>query len=744
MFSFPFYHQLDTMDCGLACLRMVAKYYGRDLALESLRKKAQYNKEGVSMLGLAEAAESIGFEVAGAKLNYQQLTDEIPLPSILYWDQRHFVVLLPFSRWRRKESNSLRIADPARGVITLQKDEFLRHWVTQTAYGSSVSETKETGIALLLEPSADFKPSGKSRKTSHKEIGWITIWPYLRSYKSYVLKISFGLLIGSALQLIFPYLTQSIVDTGVKTKNLNFIIVVLAAEIMLLFSQIVIEFIRNQVLLNIGTSINMALLSTFWSKLLNLPLHFFECKHPGDILQRIHDHQRVQNFLTDTSLNTLAGALNLVIFSVVLFRYNAGIFTAFAAGSLLYLLWIKIFLHRRRQLDYRTFSIAAKENNTTMQLVYGMHEIKLNNAEQTFRNSWEALQTQLFKLKFEALSLTQLQKFGAFFINQGKNAWITFWVARLVINGNLSLGAMLAIQYILGQLNGPLEQLIHFAQQAQDAKMSVERLNDIHGLEDEEPEHQVLSQALPESYSIRLTDVSFSYPGAGNEPVLKNITTTINQGEVTAIVGMSGSGKTTLLKILLKFYDHYTGNIYVGNVDFKKISPKFWRSVCGSVMQENYIFNDHIQKNITMTDAPVSMDQLIHACKTANILSYIESLPQTFYTNLGQEGSGISGGQKQRISIARAVYKNPLFIFFDEATNALDANNERVILKNLQDFFKNKTVLIVAHRLSTVRHANKIIVMDQGEIVEEGTHEQLILKQGKYFELVKNQLELGN
>ena len=570
------------------------------------------------------------------------------------------------------------------------------------------------------------------------------LFNYIKEHKPYFFQIFLGLLIGSLLQVIFPYLTQSIVDTGINTQNINFIQIILAAQLMLLFSQTAIEFIRSRILLHISTRINISLLSGFWAKLLKLPMHFFDSKHPGDIIQRINDHKRIESFLTGTALNTFFSIFNLLIFSIVLLQYNFSVFFIFLSGSLLYLLWIQIFLKYRRKLDYQRFAIASKENNATMQLVYGMQEIKLNNAENTYRWQWEKLQAGLFKLNFKSLSLTQYQQVGAFFINQGKNILITFVVAKVVIGGSLTLGMMLAIQYIIGQLNAPIEQLVGFTQQAQDAKISIDRLNDIHSLEDEEPTHQNFNHNLPQQQSIEIKNLHFTYPGAGNEPVLKNINVEIQQGKITAIVGMSGSGKTTLLKLLLRFYEHYKGEIAIGSLSYKNISPRYWRSQIGAVMQDSFIFNDNILKNITVTNDKVDNEKLLNACKTANILSYIEALPLGFYTKLGAEGKGLSGGQKQRLAIARAVYKNPHFIFFDEATNSLDANNEKVILENLQQFFNGKTVVVVAHRLSTVKNADKIIVLDNGEIVEEGTHTELTLKKGKYYELVKNQLELGN
>ena len=747
--KFPFFRQPNNMDCGPTCLRMVAKYYGKNISLDYLRQKAQYGKEGVSLLGLSEAAESIGFKTVGAKLTYRQLSEDAPLPAILHWGQNHFVVVhkksFPsgnsFLIGKRKET--IEIADPASGIISLSRKDFLTHW-------ASVQENGEDkGVALLLEPTPAFKPleteEPDGQQIEKKQvIGWSMLLGYLKANRQYLVQIVLGLLIASFLQLVFPYLTQSIVDTGIQTRDVNFIQVILLAQLMLLFSQTVVEFIRSRLLLHISTRINVSLLSGFWAKILRLPLHFFDTRHPGDIIQRIGDHRRIESFLTGSSLNTLFSLVNLLVFSVVLLRYSVTIFIVFITGSILYLFWIRIFLKFRRKLDYNRFAVASRENNATMQLVYGINEIKLNNAENTFRWKWEGLQAGLFRLSFKSLSLSQYQQIGAFFINQGKNILITFVVAKMVIDGQLTLGMMLAIQYIIGQLNSPVEQLIGFTQQAQDAKISLERLNDIHAIEDEEPSHQSFIHSLPENQSIFIKNLSFTYPGAGNTPVLKNINFEIPFGKITAIVGMSGSGKTTLIKLLLRFYENYTGEIFAGTNRFKTISPKYWRSVCGAVMQDSFIFNDNIRKNITVSDDRVDEERLLYACKTANILPFIESLPLGFFTKLGAEGTGISGGQKQRLSIARAIYKNPQFIFFDEATNSLDANNEKVILENLKEFFIGKTVVVVAHRLSTVKNADKIIVLDNGEVTEEGTHFELSAKKGKYFELVKNQLELGN
>lgn len=728
------------MDCGPACLRMVAKYHGRSVSLEWLRNRSQYGKTGVSLLGLAEAAESMGFKSIGAKLTFDELINDAPLPAILHWNQYHFVVLT-----HNANKKKLVVADPANGLLELDKQDFLNYWISIPPAKGEPAEVGR-GTALLLETTPRFDELDLSgdMQVAEQKIGIRYLFSYLKDHRSYFFQIFLGLLIGVVLQLIFPYLTQSIVDTGINTRDLTFIRIILAAQLMLLFSQTIVEFIRSRLLLHISTRINISLLSAFWAKLLRLPMHFFDSKHPGDIMQRINDHHRIESFLTGTALNTLFSVMSLVVFSFVLLSYNITIFFIFLTGSLLYLLWIRFFLRYRRQLDYRRFNIAAKENNATMQLVHGMPEIKLNNAENTYRWAWERLQAGLFKLNFKSLSLTQYQQMGAFFINQGKNILITFVVASLVVEGKLTLGMMLAIQYIIGQLNSPVEQLIGFTQQLQDAKISLERLNDIHTLDDEEPVNTNLNHHLPQEHGIYIKNLSFTYPGAGNEPVLKNISLEIPKGKVTAIVGMSGSGKTTLIKLLLRFYENYKGDIHLGTANFKTISPKYWRSISSAVMQDPFIFNDNIQKNIIVTDDPVDTERLMRACSTANILSFIESLPLGFNTRLGAEGNGISGGQKQRIAIARAVYKDPRIIFFDEATNSLDANNEKVILENLQQFFKSKTVVVVAHRLSTVKNADKIIVMENGQVAEEGTHIELTTRKGKYYELVKNQLELGN
>lgn len=781
---FTFYKQPDTMDCGPTCLRMIAKHYGRNYSLQTLREKTQIGKEGVNLLGIEEAAEQIGFRTQAYKFDYQTLIKEAKLPAILHWDQNHFVVLY------KAKKNRLYIADPGKGLIKLTPIEFRSHWISDKENGQF------EGIALLLEPAPAFYDKVDEPDTSNSKQGlyFNNILRYLVPYKKLLFQLFIGLGIGSLLQLVLPFLTQSIVDTGVNTANLQFVYIVLLAQLALFAGRLIVEFVRGWILLHISTRINISILTDFLIKLMKLPVSFFDSKHTGDILQRMNDHQRIESFLTGSSLNVLFSLMNLLIFSVVLAIFNMGIFFVFSIASVLYVVWVLFFLRKRKVLDYKRFAVAAKEQSITIQLVQGMQEIKLNGAERSMRWIWERLQAKLFGLSMKGLSLNQWQQAGAFFINEGKNIFITFLSAKAVIDGNMTLGSMLAIQYIIGQLNSPIEQMISFVQGWQNAKISMDRLNEIHTMDDEEPQELHLRRELPVTFARKLIGgksvedeirdgkrsyisnpqedrdilassfpelhesvlggllledaihfhrVSFTYPGAGNEPVLNNIEMSIPTGKTTAIVGTSGSGKTTLLKLLLRFYQPQKGDIKLGNTSLFTISHRVWRSNCGVVMQESFIFSDTIARNIAVGKEKIDMERLRHAAAVANVQDFIESLPLGYNTKIGQEGTGISMGQKQRILIARSVYRDPNFILFDEATNSLDANNESVIIKNLESFFKGRTVVVVAHRLSTVKHADQIIVLNKGIIVERGTHQELSNLKGEYYQLVKNQLELG-
>lgn len=714
------------MDCGPTCLRMVARHYGKHYTGETLRQLTGFSKQGVSLLGMSETAEKIGFRTRGVQVDYNTL-QQIPLPSILHWDQSHFVVLISVNK------RTAKVADPGKGILSYTKKEFANHFISNEDKGN-------VGTLLILEPTAAFYAADGEKEHT---LSWKVVTRYLRQSRWQVAQVFISLFITSILSLIFPFLTQSMVDTGINTQNIQYITIVLIAQLMLTFSTTIVQFIRSRLQLRISNKINFLLLSDFWIKLTRLPLAYFDSHQTGDTIQRIEDNRQIQTFLTGEAITTIFSILNFLVYSVILIIYSFSLFIVFSIGNILYFGWITLFLRIRRKINYETFHVSARENNATLQLVQGMQEIRMNNAEQTKRWEWENLQAKVFKLNFKSLNYSQWQSAGALLLNQGKDIVISFMVAKLVVEGRLTFGAMLAIQYIIGQLSAPVQQFIGLAQSVQDAKISMERLNEVHRMEDEEPAEKPLMNYLPGNKSVQIHQLTFTYPGAGNDAVLENINLSIPEGKVTAVVGTSGSGKTTLLKLLLKVYEQYNGEIKVGETNFKNISPSYWRHTCGAVMQDGYIFNDSIERNIAVSDEYIDQQKLTHSCKTANILSFIETLPNGFNTQLGAEGTSVSQGQRQRILIARAVYKDPQYLFFDEATNSLDSNNEKIILDNLQEFFAGRTVVVVAHRLSTVMNADKIVVLYGGKIAEEGTHAYLTSLKGKYYELVKNQLELG-
>jgi ATP-binding cassette subfamily B protein len=727
--SFPFYRQLDAMDCGPTCLRMIAKHYGKSFTLQSLREKCFISREGVSMLGISDAAEYIGFHTIGVKIDFEKLVAEAPLPCIVHWKQRHFVVVYKI------KDHEVFVSDPAFGLVKYTKEEFLKNWL------STKAENEDKGIALLLEPTPAFYDN-EDEKKSHSSFGFL--FKYLRPYHKFIVQLVLGLLLGSMLQLVFPFLTQSIVDVGISNQNISFIYLVLIAQLVLFASRSSVEFIRGWILLHLGTRINISLISDFLAKLMRLPIRFFDTKMIGDIMQRISDNSRIESFLTSSTLSILFSMMNLIVFSIVLAIYSLKIFVIFLAGSLLYTLWIWLFLKRRRELDFKRFAQMSDNQSNIIQLITGMQEIKLNNCEKQKRWEWEHIQARLFKTSIKGLALTQWQQAGSVFINETKNIFISFIAAKAVIDGSITLGMMLAVQYIIGQLNSPIEQMISFIHSTQDAKISLERLGEIHDKEDEENPDDGKITIMPENKSINISGLSFQYDGPHSEMVLDNINLKFPEGKITAIVGMSGSGKTTMIKMLLGFYPPVKGEIRIGEIKLENYSNQMWRQKCGAVMQDGFIFSDSIAKNIAVSDEIIDKAKLLHAVKVANIQDFVESLPLGYNTKIGSDGHGLSQGQKQRILIARAVYKDPDYIFFDEATNALDANNEMVIMNNLEKFFEGKTVIIVAHRLSTVKNADNIVVLDKGEIVETGTHRDLTALKGEYYKLVKNQLELGN
>ena len=728
MSSFLYYKQRDNKDCGPTCLKIIAKYYNRTINIQQLRELSETTRVGSSLLGLSEASEKLGFRSLGVKIDLKKLL-EAPLPCILHWNKNHYVVLYKIKK------EVFYISDPGHGLLKYSKEDFLKHWI-----GNNATDQTEEGIALLLEPTPKFYNSDFD--TEKQEFGFKFLSRYIFKYKQFLWQLVIGLIAASLLQLIFPFLTQSIVDVGIKNQDIHFIYLILFAQLALFVGRTAIEVIRSWILLHLSTRINISLVSDFFIKLMNLPIAFFDSKMTGDILQRINDHKRIEHILTTSSLNVLFSMVNLIVFSLVLAYYNMTLFLIFLVGSILYFLWIAVFLKKRKDLDYKRFSQVSQEQSKVIELINGMQEIKLHNAEKQKRWGWEFLQARLFKVSIEGLALEQYQSVGSGFINEVKNILITVLSAKFVIDGEITLGMMLAISYIVGQLNSPIAQLINFIREVQDAKISLDRLSEIHNKEDEEQHDVDKITDISIDSNLELSRVSFRYIGS-DLFVLKDLDLTIPANKITAIVGTSGSGKTTLMKLLLKFYEPNEGQIKLGNYDLKNVSQKAWRSQSGVVMQEGYIFNDTIANNIAVGEDYVDKQKLAHAVDVANIKEYIETLPLSYNTKIGMEGVGLSTGQKQRLLIARAVYKNPNFLFFDEATSALDANNEKVIMEKLNTFFEDKTVVVIAHRLSTVRNADQIVVLEQGKIVEVGNHETLVKEKGNYYNLVKNQLELG-
>jgi len=731
--KFPFYKQLDLKDCGPTCLKIIAKFYGKIYSIDFLREKAHITQQGSSYGGIAEASEIIGMQSLGANITYETLAKEAPLPCIAHWRQRHFVVV-----YKIKDDN-VYVSDPAHGLIKYNKEEFLDGWIPNKR-----KNTHSEGSVLLLEPTPEFYKTSDDITT--KSIGFNFLFPYFKKYKKILLQIFLGLFIITLLQLAMPFLTQAVVDYGINYQNLNFVYLILIAQLVFFVSTTSIRIIRDWLMLHMTSRINIRLLSDFLMKLMKLPVLFFDRKNIGDLLQRIQDHTRIQNFLSSSTLGALFSFVNILVFTLVLAYYNTTIFTVFSVGTLLYLGWTFLFLKKRKELDYKRFDLASGNQSSVVQLLNGMQEIKLNGSERRRRWEWETIQARLYKVSIKSLALQQTQNIGGSFINQLKNIIITFLAAKSVIDGELTLGAMLSVQYILGQLNVPVNSLITFIQSAQDTQISIARISDVHLQEDEENKKEDNIKQLPSNKSIYVDNLSFRYGSKHSPLVIKNVNFLIPEGKVTAIVGASGSGKTTLIKHLLRIVDPTHGSIKVGNTAFNNLSVSFWRSKCGSVMQEGYIFSDTIARNITESDSEglIDKERLLNAVRIANIESFIESLPMGYNTKIGDSGMGISGGQKQRILIARAIYKNPDYLFFDEATSALDSTNESQIMKKLNTFFENRTVVVVAHRLSTVKNADNIIVLDKGEIIEEGNHIDLVNNKGVYFRLVKDQLELGN
>ena len=721
------------MQCGIACLQMVCKYFGREYTSDSLSNLCFATTEGVSMLGINETANNLGLRTICVKTT-TSIFDKSPLPSILHWDQNHFVVL-----YKVKKGKKFYVADPGKGLVTYNLEEFKQHWI------STKSNSEDKGIAMFLETTPTFftyKMEGEENIKEKRSFRFL--FGYVKKYRKYFGQIILGLIVGSLLQLVLPFLTQSIVDVGIKNQDIGFVWLILLGQLMLTVSRTAIDFIRRWLLLHISLRINISLVSDFFIKLLKLPMSFFDTKLMGDLMQRMNDHSRVNNFLTQQTLNITFAMLTFVVFSVVLFFYNKLVFAIFLLGSILYGAWMTLFLKRRKVLDYELFEQQAINNNKTYEFITSMQEIKLQDCEQRRRWEWEDTQADLFGVQMKSLKLQQTQEAGSIFINEVKNIIITVVAATAVIHGQMTLGMMLAVQYIIGQLNSPVEQLMNFFYSLQDVKISLERINEIHQMDDENGKEGLLTSTEDKSEGIDIKNIMFKYDPHALRKTIDDVSIHIPHGKVTAIVGASGSGKTTLIRLMLGYYPVLEGKINIGNTDINKLNKKWWHRQCGVVMQDGVIFSESIARNIAVDDGDIDKERLLKAAEIACIKDYVMALPLKFNTKIGRDGVGLSQGQKQRILIARAVYKNPDYIFLDEATNSLDANNERSIVENLDKFYKGKTVVIVAHRLSTVKNADQIIVIDHGKVVEVGNHESLTAKRGAYYNLVKNQLELGN
>ena len=726
--------QCDSMECGMACLQIICKYYRKRVSSAFLSKVVSVSKNGASLLAIYDVANKIGFHTIGGRVGIKTLSSSL-LPCILHWNKNHFVVL--YKVWKGKK---FYVADPGKGLVKYNLEEFKSHWISTRSNG------EEKGIAMFLEPTPAFyshKEDSESEKDKNPR-SFRFLFGYVKKYRRYFGQVVLGMIVGSLLQLVLPFLTQSIVDVGIKNQDIGFIWLILLGQLMLTFSRTAIDFIRRWLLLHISMRINISLVSDFFIKLLKLPMSFFDTKLMGDLMQRMNDHSRVNNFLTNQALSVTFAMLTFVVFTVVLFLYNRLIFVIFLIGSILYGAWMILFLRRRKVLDYELFEQQAINNNKTYEFITSMQEIKLQDCEQRRRWEWEDTQADLFGVQMKSLKLQQTQEAGSILINEVKNIVITVVAAAAVIHGQLTLGMMLAVQYIIGQLNSPVEQLMSFFYSLQDVKISLERINEIHRVDDENGKTGLKTSFADNSKGIDIESIMFKYDPHALSKTLDDVTIHIPKGKVTAIVGASGSGKTTLVKLMLGYYPVLEGQINIGGTDINTLNKKWWRRQCGVVMQDGVIFSESIARNIAVDDGDIDKDRLLKAAQIACIHEYIMSLPLKYNTKIGRDGIGLSQGQKQRILIARAVYKNPDYIFLDEATNSLDANNERAIVENLDKFYRGKTVVIVAHRLSTVKNADQIVVIDHGKVVETGNHETLTAKHGAYYNLVKNQLELGN
>ena len=726
---FTIYHQHDSSDCGAACLRMIARHYGRYYSLEHLRRLANQGREEVSLLDISDAAEKIGLRTLAGKVTYEQLANELILPVIVHWRQNHYIVVYAIN------DKYVWVADPnpEAGKLQMLKEEFLDGWI------SDAEGDEQLGVVLVLEPGPDFHAQ-KGQLPQKNLLKYL--WTYLRPYKNLLWQLGVGLTLVLVLQALFPFLIKSVVDEGVGTLDFNFVLLVLVAWLILYLSKTLVEHVRAWILTHIGTRMGIRLLSDFLIKVVRLPLSFFDRKNTADVLRRIRDNQRIEQLLTTSSLLSLFSFVSVLILGVLLLYFNLTVFWIFLFGTAVYVLWVARFMQVRKELDYIRFDQASENQIKLEELIHGIEDIKLNNAETDKRWDWERTEAELFRTGMNYRSLHLRQDLGARIIDEVKNIFITVFAAKAVIDGQLSIGGLLAVQYIVGQLQAPIQQLIHFLRMVQDARISLERMQEVQQMAGEE-EAEAQADILPDALSLKMVNVTFSYRQGQGAPALKDISVEIPSGKTTAIVGSSGSGKTTLMKLLLGMYQPQEGEVKLGEMPLRNIPSRRWNELCGVVLQDGYIFSDTVARNICLGEDSIDEERLKWAARIANIHGFVESLPLGYNTRLGAEGLGLSQGQRQRILIARAVYKKPSLLFFDEATNALDAYNELIVLENVEDAFPHATTVLIAHRLSTVMNADYIIVLEDGELIEQGTHDELTNARGTYYHLLKNQLELG-
>lgn len=731
--KFPIYRQYDKMDCGPTCLRMIAAYYGKAYSQEEMMEKCKVGRDGVTIYDLGDCAKQVGFETLPAKVTYELFKSQIPLPCIAYFNSNHFVVVFEIL------GDIIKVADPGGGIVSYPKEAFLKRW------NDLAEPKKDQGVVLVLKPNADFnKPIDKSK--ARHDFGLAYVYTHLKANWKDLVLLSVFLLAGTLLQLVFPLLTQAIVDRGIKEKDLHFIYLILFAQLALVLGRTTVEFGRRWVLMHVSNRINISIVSNFLSNLMRLTIPFFDQRLTGDILRRIDDNTRVERFLSTTSFSIIFAAINLVVYSFLLASYNLPVLFTFIGGSILYMFYILQFMKRRKQIDYMKFGELARTESGVIELIEGIRDIKINNSQNRMNSAWKTSQFKLFKLSRSFTKLQQLQDGGGTMINEIRNVIITFLAAQAVMNGSMTLGMMLAMQYVIGQLHSPIGEFLNFTREYQEAKIGFERMETVHRMEKEDVDgnaDNTLHSPTSKS-SIDLINVCFNYGSANSRMVLNNISVSFLAGQVTAIVGESGSGKTTLLNLLLKFYRPTSGVVIVGENDLKNMNTDGWRARCGVVMQNGYIFSDTIERNIALSSDTVDQSKLANAIQVANLQDTLKDIPNGVNAVIGSEGQGLSAGQKQRILIARAVYKNPDLFLFDEATSSLDATNEGIIMQNLMSSIKGKTAIIIAHRLSTVIHADKIIVLEKGEVKEVGTHKSLITLKGSYHALIKNQLDIGD